>query len=122
MKAEAPSSMDMEDITSLQEENARLREELHKLESQNQELKDHEINLQNTLSELRESEQRFRLLVSGVKDYAIFMLTPEGNIASWNEGAQRIKGYSADEIIGRHFSTFYTEEDILDGKPPRELR
>ena len=70
---------------------------------------------------LRESEERFRLLVQGVKDYAIFMLDPAGRIASWNEGAQRIKGYEAAEIIGRHFSTFYPAEDVAAGKPEREL-
>ena len=70
---------------------------------------------------LRESEERFRLLVQGVKDYAIFMLDPTGHVVSWNEGAQRIKGYTAAEIIGRHFSTFYPAEDVASGKPKREL-
>jgi PAS domain S-box-containing protein len=70
---------------------------------------------------LRASEERFRLLVQGVRDYAIFMLTPSGVIASWNEGAQAIKGYSASEIIGKHFSTFYPPEDIESGKPDMEL-
>jgi PAS domain S-box-containing protein len=69
---------------------------------------------------LRESEQRFRLLVQSVQDYAIFLLDPSGRIATWNEGAQRIKGYAADEIIGKHFSIFYPEEDA--GKPDMELR
>ncbi len=71
--------------------------------------------------QLRESEARFRLLVHGVRDYAIFMLDPNGCVASWNEGAQRIKGYTADEIIGRHVSTFYSAEDVAAGKPPMEL-
>jgi PAS domain S-box-containing protein len=71
--------------------------------------------------QLRESELRFRSLVEGVRDYAIFMLDPYGRVASWNEGAQRIKGYTANEIIGRHFSTFYTSEDNASGKPAREL-
>ena len=66
-------------------------------------------------------DDRFFLLIEAVQDYAIFMLDPAGNVASWNRGAQRIKGYSHDEIIGRHFSTFYTEEDIAAGKPAREL-
>ncbi len=70
---------------------------------------------------VRESEERFRLLVQSARDYAIFMLDPSGIIATWNEGAQRIKGYKADEIIGRHFSTFYPPEDIIAGKPSREL-
>lgn len=68
---------------------------------------------------LWESEERFRLLVQSVIDYGIFMLDPQGNIASWNIGAERIKGYSADEIIGQHFSIFYPPEDAA--KPEREL-
>jgi PAS domain S-box-containing protein len=71
--------------------------------------------------ELRETEARFRLLVEAAQDYAIFMLDPAGNISSWNIGAERIKGYKADEIIGRHFSCFYPEEDLLNGKPQWEL-
>jgi PAS domain S-box-containing protein len=70
---------------------------------------------------LRESEERFRALVQGVKDYAIFMLTPDGRIASWNAGAERLKGYAPEEIIGRHFSTFYPAEEVAAGKPQREL-
>jgi PAS domain S-box-containing protein len=70
---------------------------------------------------LRQSEEMFRLLVANVQDYAIFMLDPDGNIISWNAGAHRIKGYEANEIIGRHFSVFYPEEDVRNGKPPREL-
>jgi PAS domain S-box-containing protein len=71
---------------------------------------------------LKQSEERFRFLIEGVKDYAIFSLTPDGHVASWNLGAERIKGYRADEIMGRHFSCFYSEDDIRDGKPERELR
>jgi PAS domain S-box-containing protein len=71
--------------------------------------------------ELRESEERFRLLVHGVRDYAIFMLDPTGHIATWNAGAERIKGYTDSEIIGKHFSIFYTPEDLESGKPAREL-
>ncbi|MBI2725281.1 MAG: PAS domain S-box protein [Polaromonas sp.] len=70
---------------------------------------------------LRESEQRFRLLVEGVRDYAIFMLNPQGIIESWNSGAQLIKGYSAQEVIGRHFSMFYTPEDLAKNLPAVEL-
>jgi PAS domain S-box-containing protein len=65
--------------------------------------------------------EQFELLVSNVVDYAIFLLDPTGVIASWNEGAQRIKGYRADEIIGRHFSVFYSMEDTRNGKPEWEL-
>ena len=70
---------------------------------------------------LRASEERFRQLVQTVKDYAIFMLDPEGMVATWNEGARRIKGYAASEIVGRHFSTFYPAEDVASGKPAFEL-
>src|SRR3954452_3106291 len=66
---------------------------------------------------LRQAEERFRLLVEGVVDYAIFMLDPDGVVTSWNAGAQRIKGYARDEIIGQHFSRFYADEDIEAGKP-----
>ncbi len=71
---------------------------------------------------LRESEERARALIHGVRDYAIFMLDPAGNVASWNEGAKRIKGYEAQEILGRHFSCFYPPEDIQSGKPELELK
>src|SRR6185312_2446592 len=70
---------------------------------------------------LRESDQRFRALVAGVTDYALFMLDPTGIVASWNAGAERIKGYSADEIIGRHFAEFYPPADREAGMPNRSL-
>src|SRR3984957_1051291 len=72
-------------------------------------------------ADLRQSEERFRLLVEGAMDYAIFMLDPEGRVATWNAGAQRIKGYTADEILGQHFSRFYPQESIERGKPQHEL-
>ena len=71
---------------------------------------------------LRSSEEQFRLLVQGVTDYAIYMLDPDGRVASWNAGAQRIKGYRPDEIVGEHFSRFYTEEDRKAGEPAKALR
>jgi PAS domain S-box-containing protein len=67
--------------------------------------------------ELRRSEERFRLLVQGVTDYAIYMLDPDGRVTNWNVGAERIKGYLADEIVGEHFSRFYTDEDRAAGLP-----
>jgi PAS domain S-box-containing protein len=70
---------------------------------------------------LRESDRQFRSLVAGVTDYALFMLDPGGTVASWNSGAERIKGYSAEEIIGRHFSAFYTADDKKNGAPNRAL-
>ena len=71
---------------------------------------------------LRESEERFRLMVSEVKDYAILMLDPEGYVVSWNAGAERIKGYQPEEILGRHFSVFFPPEDVKAGTPANELR
>ena len=70
---------------------------------------------------LLEAERRFRILVQGVTDYAIYMLDPEGRVTNWNAGAQRIKGYSPAEIIGEHFSRFYTPEDFEVGVPTRAL-
>ena len=70
---------------------------------------------------LRASEERFRLLVQGVTDYAIYMLDPVGTITSWNAGAERFKGYTADEILGQNFSRFYSEEDRMAGVPSRAL-
>jgi PAS domain S-box-containing protein len=71
---------------------------------------------------LHASEERFRLLVQGVTDYAIYMLSDEGLVTNWNEGARRIKGYVADEVVGSHFSRFYTEEDQRAGLPTQALR
>ncbi|MCD6079061.1 MAG: hybrid sensor histidine kinase/response regulator [Ramlibacter sp.] len=71
---------------------------------------------------LRESEQRFRMLVQGVTDYAIYMLSPTGEITNWNAGARRIKGYEHDEVVGTHFSRFYTDEDRENGLPQRALK
>ena len=72
--------------------------------------------------ELRESEERFRLIVDSTQDYGMFMLNPDGVIASWNPGAQRIKGYTAEEAIGKHFSIFYTEEAKAREWPQHELK
>jgi PAS domain S-box-containing protein len=72
--------------------------------------------------ELRASEERFRLLVESVRDYAVFMLDVDGTVRSWNAGAEAIKGYAGAEIIGRHFSAFYTPEAQMEGKPAAELR
>ena len=70
---------------------------------------------------LRLSEQRLRLMIASVSDYAIYMLDPEGHVVSWNPGAERIKGYRPDEILGAHFSRFFTPEDLAEGKPARAL-
>ncbi|MBD0302103.1 MAG: PAS domain S-box protein, partial [Tolypothrix sp. T3-bin4] len=73
-------------------------------------------------SRLRESEEQYRLLVEGVKDYAIFGLDPQGHITSWNSGAQLMNGYTAEEVLGRHFSIFYTDDESAQGIPERNLR
>jgi PAS domain S-box-containing protein len=70
---------------------------------------------------LRRSEEHFRSLVEGVRDYAIFMLDPQGRVASWNAGVERLKGYRAKEIVGEHFSVFFTEEDARRGRPEEQL-
>lgn len=72
--------------------------------------------------ELRRSDQQLRSIIESVKDYAIFLLDTEGRVATWNPGAERIKGYIAGEIIGQHFSRFYTSDDLDAGKPQEELR
>ncbi len=76
---------------------------------------------QKAEDELRRSEELFRRLVEGVTDYALYMLDPNGIVSNWNAGAQRIKGYDPAEIIGQHFSLFYTEEDRVHGEPARSL-
>src|SRR6185437_16731262 len=75
-----------------------------------------------TTEVLREREERFRLLVDGVREYAIFMLTPDGRVATWNAGAQRLKGYTAEEIVGQPVSRFYTDDQVRAGEPEYGLR
>ena len=70
----------------------------------------------------RRNDERYRLFVDSIKDYAILMLDPTGHVLSWNPGAELLKGYHADEIIGKHFSIFYPREDVEHGKPEMELR
>jgi PAS domain S-box-containing protein len=77
---------------------------------------------QSALSELSKSESQFKTLVGGVTDYALYMLDPNGIVANWNVGGERIKGYSAREIVGQHFSRFYTPADQAAGKPARALK
>jgi PAS domain S-box-containing protein len=92
------------------------------LEETNRELKRLLLERDATEDALRASEERFRLLIEGVKDYAIFLLDRDGKVSSWNAGSQAIKGYQASEIIGQHFSCFYLKEDIEQGKPQQELK
>jgi PAS domain S-box-containing protein len=77
---------------------------------------------QNSLSELLKSESQFKTLVGGVTDYALYMLDPAGTVSNWNVGGERIKGYSANEIVGQHFSRFYTPADRAAGRPARALK
>jgi PAS domain S-box-containing protein len=82
----------------------------------------HLVARERAESALRDGEERNRLLIEGMQDYAICMLDPQGVVVSWNAGAERIKGYETDEIIGQHFSRFYRREDVDRGKPEEELR
>jgi PAS domain S-box-containing protein len=107
--------VDITERKQAEEATRRLNETLEQCVEQRSQLMTH------AFTELRASEEQFRLLVQGVADYAIFMLDPNGFVANWNPGAARIKGYSAEEIIGRHFSQFYPEEDRRGGLPERAL-
>src|SRR5262252_4248700 len=73
-------------------------------------------------SAIQDTTEQFHILVDSVEEYAIYMLDPTGNIITWNTGAEKIKGYSAEEIIGKHFTCFYTADDVAAGKPQRNLR
>jgi PAS domain S-box-containing protein len=95
-------------------------QELNQVLEQRAEERAHRLAASQT--KLEETERRFRLLIEGVTDYAIYMLDTQGNVVNWNPGAERIKGYGRDEIIGRHFSTFYTPEDLNDGIPKKALK
>src|SRR4029079_9281518 len=109
--------------------NQKLREQQKELAQQVQERTADNAALAQEITErkraeetVRQSEEHFRLLVASVKDYAILMLDPDGHVVSWNAGAERIKGYQAGEIIGQHFSRFYSSGDMHSGKPELELK
>jgi PAS domain S-box-containing protein len=110
--AEHSGVIPSERYTSLSSEDERLRSIAHL----QQKAEAHDSD-----SALRLSEERFKHLVESVQDYAIFMLDPDGRVSSWNIGAERMKGYKASEIIGKHFACFYAEADIRAGKPQLEL-
>jgi PAS domain S-box-containing protein len=97
-------------------------QELQRLnETLEQRAQERATQLSASMSKLEDTERRFRMLVEGVTDYAIYMLDPAGQIVNWNPGAERIKGYARNEIIGRHFSTFYRSQDRNEGIPERAL-
>ncbi|MGH7823740.1 MAG: PAS domain S-box protein [Candidatus Binatia bacterium] len=117
------------DITELKETQAQLQKANEIAESRARELESGNLELRFQIAEreeaeekLRESEEKFRSLVGGVRDYAIFLLDPAGRVVNWNPGAQYIHGYSADEITGAHISKFYLKEDIRKGEPERALK
>ena len=107
------------DITGRRSMEAELRDANNQLEAR---VRKRTAELAQTYESLQASDERFRLLVEGAQDYANLMLDPSGHILTWNIGAERCKGYRAEEIIGRHFSCFYPEEDVARGKPERELK
>src|SRR5215469_2754048 len=107
--------VDVTERKQVEEERNRLEQTLE------QRVQERTRQLTDALADLRASERRFRLFVQRVTDYAIFMLDTEGIITNWNSGAERIKGYRADEIIGHHFSVFYTPKDREDEVPGRAL-
>ncbi|MGE0024189.1 MAG: PAS domain S-box protein, partial [Hyphomicrobium sp.] len=116
------SSTDIEDIVAAREMQASLRADLErKVAQRTEELGAAYARLVAESSEREVIEGRFQLLVEGVTDYALFMLDVNGIVTNWNAGAERIKGYRADEIIGQHFSRFHTEEDRINGLPQRSL-
>ena len=100
----------------------RVAERTSELERANVALLEEEAEQQKIMATLTQSEERFRLLVESVHDYAILMMDATGHIMTWNAGAERLKGYRAEDIIGQHFSCFYTEEDRQAGKPEQNLR
>jgi formate hydrogenlyase transcriptional activator len=124
---------DVTDFIRYKEQEARqqkltdeLRTRAEKMETEiylrAKEIQEASAKIETTNQELVRSEERFRTMVAGIKDYAIFMLDPQGRVSTWNLGAERIKGYRAEEIIGEHFSRFYIREDIDGSKPDYELK
>ncbi len=134
LRAEGPAAICLvvADLTERKRQEARIHqlnddleerviERTAQLAAANRELEAEVEERKQVAEALRESEERYRLLVDGAKDHAIFMLDPEGRVVTWNTGAERVKGYAAQDIVGRHFSRFYAPEDVTAGKPQREL-
>jgi len=119
--AELERSVDARTL-ALREANAALNAEIDRRSHVETALKHDIAERRAAQRALAESERRFRLLVQGVTDYAIFMLDPDGRVTNWNTGAQRIHQYAADEIVGEHFGRFYTEEERQRGEPTRALQ
>jgi len=116
------TSTDIEDIVNARELQASLRTDLeHEVRERTRDLEEANARLKAEAAERERAEGRFQLLVENVVDYAIFMLDPQGVVTNWNTGAERIKGYRPSEIIGQHFSRFYTDEDRAAGVPKRGL-
>jgi PAS domain S-box-containing protein len=114
---------DVTDRKRAEEELGRLNEDLeNQVEERTTRLIVAVDELKSREQAIRASEERFRLLVEGVRDYAIFMLDPEGRVADWNTGAERLLGYGEAEMMGQHFALLFTPEDIRQGAPERELR
>jgi PAS domain S-box-containing protein len=97
-----------------------LNEELN--EQLNEQLNQERQARSQLQEELQKAEERLKVIVEGVKDYAIFMLDPQGRVATWNQGAERTKQYKREEILGKHFSVFYPPEDLANDKPGMEMR
>ena len=117
------------DITELRETQANLQRSHEELRKRASELEVANVKLSQEIAErqaaekrLRDSQENFRLLVEGVRDYALYLLDPAGRVVSWNAGAERLKCYSPDEILGKHFAVFYTQEDIQNGEPAKDLQ
>ena len=106
------------DVTLRLRAEAALRDACDLLETR---VRQRTLELTNSNESLRTSDDRYRLLVEGVNDYAIFMLDPDGTVQTWNSGAERLKGFHARDIVGRPFSSFFTAEDVAAGRPAQEL-
>jgi PAS domain S-box-containing protein len=118
---EALSSLNEELEIRIAQRTEELEESRNQLEEQAEELTQSLNSLEEEMAERQLSEERLRLLIDGAKDYAIVMLEADGCVASWNEGATRLKGWSEQEILGRHFSVLYPEESVVAGLPEHEL-